>query len=84
MEASGKFNVSIKKLSGDKCSLQVDPSWTVLELKQQVAELVTMDVNQIKIILRGAGLVDEKTVADYKIKENDEINCVVNLRGGNQ
>ena len=46
---------------------------TILELKKEIEKTYNFDASQIKLLLKGSILNDEKTLEDYKIQDGDTI-----------
>lgn len=63
----------IKNLKGNQFDVEVDPSSTVAQLKQQIEEEQKIEANTQKLVAIGKVMDDAKTVADYNLKEGDFI-----------
>ncbi|XP_017113844.1 ubiquitin-like protein 4A [Drosophila elegans] len=72
------MQITIKVLKGKDCTLEVSPTSTILEVKQQIeAELQISAANQ-KLLLLGRPLSNEQIIASYpNIKEGTKLNLVV-------
>jgi hypothetical protein len=47
-----------------------------------LAEKAGVAKEQIRLILRGSPMVDDKTLADQKVKAGDTIHMIMQMRGG--
>jgi len=77
------FNVCIILLTGKKTKIQVNESWTVLQLKTEFAKYengITYDT--IKFIYQARHMRDNKILKEYKMKQDDVIQAAVRSVGG--
>lgn len=65
--------VIFKDFKKVKTELDVELTQTVLEVKQNLANLKETEPEKIKLIFSGKVLKDEKTLQDFNVKENDNI-----------
>ncbi|KAH8334913.1 hypothetical protein KR074_005827 [Drosophila pseudoananassae] len=72
------MQITIKVLKGQDCLLEVSPTSTILEVKQQIeGELQISAANQ-KLLLMGRPLNNDQTIASYpSIKQGTKLNLVV-------
>ncbi|EDV42954.1 uncharacterized protein Dana_GF18244 [Drosophila ananassae] len=72
------MQITIKVLKGQDCLLEVLPTSTILEVKQQIeGELQISAANQ-KLLLMGRPLNNDQTIASYpNIKQGTKLNLVV-------
>jgi UV excision repair protein RAD23 len=67
------MKIFLKSLKGDKAEFEVQPEDTVLSLKQQVKEAQGHEMEQQKLIFAGRIMEDAKQLAEYAIKEGDNL-----------
>ncbi|XP_049866483.1 ubiquitin-like protein 4A [Pectinophora gossypiella] len=68
----------IKKLQGGECTLEVQPTTFISEIKRQVTTQLGIPVEEQKLLLLGRTLSDEQTVQSYpSIKDGTKLNLVV-------
>ncbi|GFE55063.1 ubiquitin [Babesia ovis] len=80
----GGMRVQVQTMMGQKLEVEVDPNETVLEFKKKLSKKQKLPVDQQRIIYEGKMLQDNKTLADYNIKNNSVIHMVLRLRGGHE
>lgn len=75
-------NVEIRTVAGKKTQLRINPSVSVLELKQayQIAEGIAPD--QFEFMCTGRTLKDDRRLDSYGIGECSHMYALFNLRGG--
>ncbi|CAH2075596.1 unnamed protein product, partial [Iphiclides podalirius] len=72
------MKITVKKLQGAECILDVEPDTRIIAIKQQVFKKLGISVEQQKLLLLGRTLNDEQTVASYpSIKDGTKLNLVV-------
>ncbi|KPJ01639.1 Ubiquitin-like protein 4A [Papilio xuthus] len=72
------MRITVKKLQGGECILEILPTTTITEIKKQVFEKLGIPVKEQKLLLVGRTLADDQTVAGYPaIKDGSKINLVV-------
>ncbi|KAL4704017.1 hypothetical protein ACJJTC_018057 [Scirpophaga incertulas] len=72
------MKITVKKLQGGECSLEVLPTTSILEIKKQVSEKLGIPPEDQKLLLLGRTLADEQRVQSYPtIKEGSKLNLVV-------
>ncbi|KPJ14914.1 Ubiquitin-like protein 4A [Papilio machaon] len=72
------MRITVKKLQGGECILDILPTTTITEIKKQVSEKLGIPVQEQKLLLVGRTLADDQTVAGYPtIKDGSKINLVV-------
>ena len=67
------MKIFLKSLKGDKAEFEVQPEDTVLSLKQQVQQVQGHEVEQQKLIFAGRIMEDAKQLAEYGLKEGDNL-----------
>lgn len=71
------MKIHVKTLNGKtKLPLDVEPTWTIKQVKDQIEKDHDMKADGLKLVAFGKVLEnDEKTVADYSLKEGDFRRC---------
>jgi len=75
-----KTNMKIiaKTLSGKQLPLEIEPTWTIRQVKEEIEKVHSLAADTLKLIAYGKVLdKDDQTAADYSIKENDFIVAMV-------
>jgi hypothetical protein len=68
------MKITVKTLSGKQLPLEIEASFTILQVKQHIEKEHDLKADTLKLIAYGKVLDDDsKTAEDYKIKENDFI-----------
>lgn len=75
------MKIFIKTIKGILCTLDVETSGTVLDIKKQLEELEGIPTDQQRLIHRGIHLEDDRTLAHYFIKREDTLDLILKLRG---
>lgn len=65
--------LKIKELKGNELSIQIESPDTVLTLKSKIESLTNIPITEIKLLLSGKVLQDEKTLEEYKVSESSRI-----------
>ncbi|EDW38434.1 GL12015 [Drosophila persimilis] len=72
------MQIIIKVLTGKDCTLEVLPTHTILEVKQQIETALKITAANQKLLLMGRPLNNDLTISSYaNIKEGTKINLVV-------
>ena len=71
------MKVEIKNLTGDKLDLEVEPSYLVSELKEEVGKLQGHDPSILKLVHQGRIMEDSKSLENYDIAEGARIVVMV-------
>ena len=66
----GGMKIIVKTLLGRTHTLDVNPSNTVRDVKEQIALLENVPYDRQRLILAGLQLDDDRSLADYNVKEN--------------
>lgn len=74
--------IYIHTISGRKHQLEVEPSMTVLSIKEELFQKEGISVVQQKIIFRGVTLGDTQTVETAHIQAGEVLHMVTSLRSG--
>lgn len=67
------ITINFKDFKKEKLPLELDPTSTVLQAKQQLASTKSCDEDQIKLIFSGKVLQDGKTLEECKLKDGDQV-----------
>lgn len=68
----------VKTLNGKQLPLEVDPSWTIKQIKDQIEKEHDLKADTLKLIAYGKVLEpDEKLASEYSLKEGDFIVAMV-------
>jgi len=65
------MKITLKTLQQTQFHLDVEPSETILQIKQKIEESQGHAVSLQKLISKGKVLNDEKKISEYPISEND-------------
>ncbi|KAG7299848.1 hypothetical protein JYU34_016868 [Plutella xylostella] len=77
------MKVVVKKLQGGECSLDVQPTTVILEMKKEIAIKLGIPIQEQKLLLLGRTLADEQSVQSYpSIKDGTKLNLVVKKPDG--
>lgn len=72
------MKVTVKKLPGNECVVDVMPTDTVLQLKQKVSDLLQIEVPQQKLLHIGKTLIDENPLSFYPaIEDGSKLHLIV-------
>ncbi|XP_005178535.1 ubiquitin-like [Musca domestica] len=72
------MQITIKVLKGQDCNLEVTPSTTIYQVKQEIEERLGIPLGSQKILILGRTLNDDQTIASYpNIKEGTKLNLIV-------
>lgn len=77
-----KMLVKVKLLTGNQTEIDIDPTDTILRIKERVEEKAGIDPQQQRLIFAGRQLSDEKAASDYNIEGGSVLHLVIALRGG--
>ena len=78
------MEVKVISITGQENVLSVDPTDTILSLKEKLegCEGVGFPPDQLRLIYKGKKLQDDRTVESYKIKNGGILKLVIALRSG--
>ena len=75
-----EFFVFIKTLTGKTLMIVIDPLDTIGELKEKICDSERIATSSQRLIFEGKQLEDNKTIADYNIKNESTLHMVLKLR----
>ncbi len=58
------------------------PRFQVRRLKEQICEVEGINAEQIRIVMKGKQLKDEKSLRECKVSAKAKVSIVLSLRGG--
>lgn len=65
--------IHFKDFKKEKTALDLELTQSILEAKEELARLKSCDAVQIKLIYSGKVLQDSRTLADYTLKDGDQV-----------
>jgi len=74
------MQITVQFLNGKEDVITVDPTYTISKVKESISHSTIQ--NYMRLVHSGRTMADQKTVADYKLKEGDKLFLVFDLRGG--
>ncbi|KAK9362123.1 hypothetical protein V1504DRAFT_432137 [Lipomyces starkeyi] len=74
------MQLTLRDIKRQKWTVEVDPSDTILKVKELIQAEKGWDATQQMLIYSGKTLVDDRTVESYNIKETDFIVCMVSKK----
>ncbi|KAK9480058.1 XPC-binding domain-containing protein [Lipomyces japonicus] len=74
------MKLTLRDIKREKWTVEVEPTDTILKVKELVNNEKGWDVAQQLLIYSGKTLVDDRTVESYNIKEADFVVCMVSKR----
>ena len=79
------FEVYVKCVSGKLLKFEVESTTTVLDLLELIEEKTAIPIVQIRIVLAGRSMDNDKTLGDYGIgpdstKKERKMHCILILR----
>ncbi len=76
------MQIIAKTLTGNSFAIECDGGDQVCTIKQRIAEIENIPVDQQRLVFGGKQLEDEHTLNDYNITPDSTIHIVLALRGG--
>ena len=71
------MNISIKMLSENTFTLDVQPSDSILQIKQKISLKENIHPARQKLLFEGKELLDNKTISDYNIKKDSTLQLIL-------
>ncbi|XP_041378259.1 ubiquitin-like protein 4A [Gigantopelta aegis] len=71
------MHLTVKVLNGEECSIAASPSSTVLDVKQQVSALLSVPIQDQKLLYLGKPLQDERVLSEYSVKDGGKLMLVI-------
>ena len=75
--------IHIHTVAGRKHSIDVEPTATILSIKEELQQREGISVVQQRLLYRGQNLGDEATIDSAHINAGDVLHMVLSLRAGN-
>jgi ubiquitin len=77
-----RMQIFVKTLTGTTLTFEVSPDDTVDSLKQKIFEKGGIPPDQQRLIFRGQGVEEGRTLRDHKVYKESTFHLVLRLRGG--
>lgn len=76
------MQIKVKTLTGKLIEIDIEPTDTIMRIKERVEEKEGIPPPQQRLIFGGRALADENTAESYNIKAGSSLHLVLSLRGG--
>jgi len=76
------MQIHIKKLDGQKEEFSLEPSDTVMKVKEMLSEKTGVHKDQIRLIFKGKPMVDEKSLGEQQVAAGSTVHMIMQMRGG--
>ena len=74
--------IYVHTVSGRKHQLEVEPSFTIGQIKEELQQREGISTQQQRLLFRAHNLVDSQTVESYHIAAGEVLHMVLSLRAG--
>jgi hypothetical protein len=75
------MQVLIKKLDGQKQQFDLEPSQSIADVKEMLAEKCGIFKEMIRLIFKGQPMTDEKSLQDHNVQAGEIIHMIMQMRG---
>ena len=75
------MQIFIKTLKGETFTLDVEPNYTIEQVKEILQHKNGLPPDNQRLIFKGRQLEDEKRLADCNVKKEDTLHLVLRLKG---
>ncbi|RKO99500.1 hypothetical protein CXG81DRAFT_30187 [Caulochytrium protostelioides] len=76
------MQIKVKTLTGKEIKIDIEPSDTILRIKERVEEKEGIPPLQQRLIFGGKQMDDSKDASTYKVEGGSVLHLVLALRGG--
>jgi ubiquitin-like protein Nedd8 len=71
-------------ITGEAYELEIEPDYTVEKIKELIGKKENILTPQLRLVLGGRQMSDDKTASDYKLEEGSLLHLILALRGGGE